>query len=462
MAPKRPNILLIMSDEHDPAVTGCYGHPHVQTPHLDRLASEGTAFDNAYTACPICVPARMSFMTGQYVHQIGTWDNGSPLSASIPTMGNYLEAAGYETVVCGRTHFVGPERLHGFGKRLMDDAEKWKHKRMVAPSRTPDARRGNNSHVTECGPGEHWHNDYDRTVADLSERFLKSRAQRAHRPFLLYTGFINPHFPLLCPQAYFDRYYPDRVTLPHTRTEPREIQHPAIQQLRYWLRNEDPLDDAIATTATAAYYGLVSFTDHLIGRLIDVVDNSSLRHNTVVIYVSDHGEMAGHHGLWQKQCFYEHAVRVPMIIRHPHATGGQRIAAGTTLIDILPTLLDIAGHEPAPLPGSSLLPAVLGHAFPDRPIFSEYHALGSTTGGFMIKKGDWKYIHYVGLLDQLFNVTNDPDEIENRADDPTCAHVLADLRTDLFNIVTPREIDQRAKANQKIKGIARAQTATKK
>ena len=134
---QRPNILLIMSDEHDPAVTGCYGHPLIETPHLDRLASEGTTFDNAYTACPICVPARMSFMTGQYVHQIGTYDNGSPLAGTIPTMGSYLEAAGYETAVCGRTHFIGPERLHGFGVRLMDDAEKWKHWSMSAPSRTP-------------------------------------------------------------------------------------------------------------------------------------------------------------------------------------------------------------------------------------------------------------------------------------------------------------------------------------
>ena len=166
--------------------------------------------------------------------------------------------------------------------------------------------------------------------------------------------------------------------------------------------------------------------------------------------------MGGHHGIWQKQCFYEHAVRVPMIIRHPNAEGNQRIAAGTNLIDILPTLLDLAEQDPAPLPGSSLLPAIHGHPFPDRPIFSEYHAQGALNGGFMIKKGDWKYIHYVGLPDQLFNVANDPDETEDRASDPTYADILSDLRADLHNIVTPEEIDQRAKANQKIKGINRA------
>ncbi len=453
---ERPNILLIMSDEHDPAVTGCYGHPYVETPHLDRLAYEGTTFDNAYTACPICVPARMSFITGQYVHQIGTWDNGSPLPGSTPTIGSYLEASGYETVICGRTHFVGPERRHGFGSRILDDAEKWKQWSMDAPKRTPDARRGSNSHVTECGPGESWQNDYDRKVGELSERFLRSRAQYgSNRPFLLYTGFMNPHFPLLCPKEYFDRYYPDRIALPDTRAEPCETQHSAIKQLRYWLRNQEPLDDAISTTATAAYYGLVSFTDHLIGRLLSIVDNSSLRDSTVVIYVSDHGEMGGHHGIWQKQCFYEHAVRVPMIIRHPNASGNRRITSGTSLVDILPTLLDIAKQEPAPLPGISLVPAVTGETIEDCPIFSEYHANGSTTGGYMIKKGPWKYIHYVGLPDQLFKVDVDPDETRNRADEPTCANVLSDLRTDLLAIVDPEKIDQRAKENQKLEGFAR-------
>ena len=454
---QRPNILLIMSDEHDPAVTGCYGHPHIETPHMDRLASEGTTFDNAYTACPICVPARMSFMTGQYVHQIGTWDNGSPLAGTIPTMGSYLEAAGYETAACGRTHFIGPERLHGFGKRLMDDAEKWKHWNMGAPSRTPDNRRGSNSHVTECGPGENWQIDYDSTATDLSERFLKSRAQYADRPFFLYTGFMNPHFPLLCPREYFDRYYPDRVILPQTRTEPCDTQHPSIQQLRHWLRNEEPLDDAISTTATAAYYGLISFTDDLVGRLLDIVDNSPLRDNTVVIYVSDHGEMGGHHGIWQKQCFYEHAVRVPMIIRHPNAEGNQRIAAGANLIDILPTLLDLAEQDPAPLPGSSLLPAIHGRAFPDRPIFSEYHAQGALNGGFMIKKGDWKYIHYVGpfrsIIQRRPTTPTKPRIAPTTPPVPTSSPTSAPTSTTSSH---PKKLTSAPKQIKKLKGIGRA------
>ena len=211
---QRPNILLIMSDEHDPqspAVTGIpiskrhtWTASHPKAPPLTMLYR-----------LPVCVPARMSFMTGQYVHQIGTWDNGSPLAGTIPTMGSYLEAAGYETAACGRTHFIGPElpaRLwqtpHG-RRRKMETLE------YGCPLAHTRNRRGSNSHVTECGPGENWQIDYDSTATDLSERFLKSRALYADSPFFLYW-LHEPPLSLLCPQEYFDRYYPDRVTLPHS------------------------------------------------------------------------------------------------------------------------------------------------------------------------------------------------------------------------------------------------------
>jgi len=166
---QRPNILLVMSDQHAAGAAACYGHPQVRTPHLDGLAATGALFDNGYTACPICVPARASFMTGRYAHQVGAWDNDAPLSATAPTLPGYLTAAGYDTVACGRTHFVGPERLHGVSRRLLGDAETCKNMAMRSANRSPGARRASNSHVTECGPGEHWHKDFDRTAVDLAE-----------------------------------------------------------------------------------------------------------------------------------------------------------------------------------------------------------------------------------------------------------------------------------------------------
>jgi choline-sulfatase len=455
---ERPNILLIMSDEHDPSITGCHGHPTIASPHLDRLACEGAVFDNAYTNCPICAPARVSFMTGLYVHQHGCWDNAAPFRSGLPTMGSYLEAEGYETVLCGRTHFVGPNRLHGWGRRLLDDLELWHDPRMVAPDRSPEAQRRSDSHVTNCGPGEHHQNEYDEYVTDLAVRFLQNAARNpAGRPWALYCGTINPHFPLVAPARYFQMYYPDRVRLPSTLHEPLEAQHPAIRQLRHWLRNEEPYDEKLVRTALAGYYGLISFTDDLIGRMLEVIDGSPLRDNTVVIYTSDHGEMGGHHGFWQKQCFYEPSVRIPLIVRAPGVPGGRRIREHASLVDILPTVLDLA-HAALPdgLAGESLAGLLHGTGRPDRPVFSEYHTLGSENAGYMLKQDNLKYVHYVGYEPQLFDVIQDPDEIHDLAGAPALRQQQQSLHAKLLEVVDPIEVDRQAKANQAIQGIRRA------
>ena len=447
--PRRPNILVIMSDEHDPAVMGCSGHPLVQTPNLDRLAGEGTRFDNAYCNSPICVPSRMAFFTGNYCHRIGVWDLGSPLRAEIPTFGHYFTAAGYETVLCGRTHMPGAERLHGFGTRLYDDLDSWRSRQ--APRRTPEARRGSNSHVTECGPGRGAWYDYDTTVADLSTRFLQAKAAHPaeERPWLLYSGLMYPHFPLTCPPEYYRRYDPDTVTPADLRGETLEDQHPAIRHLRYCFRNEQIVPEPVQRMALASYYGLVTLVDDLIGAMLQVIDGSPLRDNTVVLYVSDHGEMAGQHGIWQKQCFYEASVRVPMILRTPHGAAGQRSDANVSLVDVLPTLLDLAGLKiPSGLPGSSLAPLRSGTGDAERVVFSASHAQGMLEGGYMIRRGDYKYNYYVGHEPQLFDLREDPGEFTDLAADPRHAPVRADLHRELLAIADPERISDQALRDQ--------------
>ena len=262
----RPNILVVMSDEHDPAVTGCYGHGMVQTPNLDRLAEEGVVFDRAYCNSPMCLPSRMSFLTGQYCHRIGAWDNGCPLRAEIPTFAHYFEAAGYETVLCGRMHMVGSDRLHGFGRRLFDDMSRWQSLRR-GPKRTPEARRGSNSHVTECEPGTGSWQDYDARVTDLAVRFLRSRAEHpADRPWLLVSGLMFPHFPLIAPPAYFDLYDPSAMPLPDLQGETLADQHPAIQHLRYFFHNEAEVSEEITRRALASLVSSVGVTVTLISR----------------------------------------------------------------------------------------------------------------------------------------------------------------------------------------------------
>ena len=443
-----PNILVIMSDEHDPAVMGNSGHPLVQTPNLDRLAAAGTVFDNAYCNSPICVPSRMAFLTGNYCHRIGVWDLGSPLRADLPTFGHYFTAAGYDTVLCGRTHIAGDDRLHGFGTRLFDDMDTWRSRQ--APPRTPEARRGSNSHVTECGPGHGAWYDYDTTVADLSVRFLEGKAaQPPQRPWLLYSGLMYPHFPLTCPPEYYRRYDPAAVIPADLRGETLESQHPAIRQLRYFFRNDEIMPEPVQRRALASYYGLVTLVDDLVGGMLAVIDNSPLRDNTVVIYLSDHGEMAGQHGIWQKQCFYESSVRVPMILRTPRAAAGQRIGANVSLVDVLPTLLDLAGIDiPSGLPGASLAQMQPGTGGAERTVFSEYHAQGMLEGGFMIKRGDWKYNYYVGHEPQLFDLRADPGEFHDLAADQRCAPVRAALHRELLNIADPEQVSEQALRDQ--------------
>ena len=424
----RPNILVVLSDEHTAAAVGYAGHPHIQTPHLDQLAAQSVAFDRAYTNCPMCVPSRLSLMAGQYVHQIGAWDNGVIPSPTFRTWGHHLREAGYTSVIAGRTHFNGPDRLLGFDRRLTDDLGFWLDHSGRPPRRTAEWRRPSNSHVTEHGPGHHVHTSHDIAGTDAALDFLRDAGPE---PFLLYVGYMHPHFPLVAPSSFRDLHDPADVELPAAA----EGEHPVILLLRHGFRNDEPLTEQQFREATVCYWALISHLDHQIGRLLEAVPD-----DTVVIYTSDHGEMAGHHGIWQKQCFYEPAVRVPLLMRHPSVQRG-RNGDQVSLVDVLPTLRDIAGLTPDPeLPGRSLLDPS------DRPVLSEYHAQGMVDGGFMLKSGPWKYCYYgPGQRPQIFNVDDDPLELHDLSGDTALVRALdGELRL----LLDPDATDERAKADQ--------------
>ena len=449
---------------------GNSGHPVVRTPHLDRLAEQSYTFDNAYCNYPICTPSRLSMLTGRYPHQIGAWDLGVIADRQYKTWGDYLTEAGYETVLCGRTHFNGTDRLLGFSHRLLDDLPRWCSRNGRPPRRTPDARRGSNSHVAECGPGDHEHTRYDRNVTDLAVDFLHEKAASPDdKPFLLYCGFMHPHFPLIAPPEFFSQYDPDTLELPATWNEPLESQHPIIQYHRWAWRNDIPPPEAVVRCALACYYALVSSLDAQVGRILQAIDTSPLRENTLVIYTSDHGEMAGHHGIWQKQCFYEPAVKVPLMLRLPSGET-RRVAENASLVDVLPTLLEVAGLErPSDLPGDSLL-RIARHQEsettaetrhhddrhrvpPERAVFSEYHHMGMLNAGFMLKRGDYKLCHYVGSEPQLFNVDIDPLENNDLALKPEYAAKRSEMETALRTVVNPEQEDARAKENQRARRV---------
>lgn len=463
MSDSRPNILLIVSDEHNASMTGCYGHPILQTPHLDRLASEGVLFEQAYCNSPTCVCSRASMMTGRYVHEIGVFSHQTPLRSDIPTFANYLEAVGYDTVLCGKMHFVGEwNQTHGFGRRLLGEPEQWVgdvHWNRKPRVRTEETRRGSNSHVTDAGPGEpYFPVRYDEMVTDLTVRFLENQAKRpSDRPWLFVAGLLSPHFPLYAPEELFNMYYPDNIEWPKVGYEPGQPEHPVIRQIRHWLRQEDGITEEQTRTALAAYYGLITYTDRNIGRILAALEQDwALSENTVVIYVSDHGEMAGEHGLWQKFCFYEPSIRIPMIVRYPGGPKNRRVAQPVSLVDLAPTLYDMAETgTPSYCPGTSLLPLILGTApeDPERTVFGEYHAHGILSSAYMIRKGRFKYNYYPGYPPQLFDLVADRNEVNDLASTPRYRDVMKSLHTELLAILDPDAVAAAVRESERLSGI---------
>lgn len=443
-----PNILVIHSDEHSAGAMGIAGHPQVQTPHLDRLACQGVRFESAYCANPICVPSRLSMLSGKYAHQIGAWDNNVTAGRDFRSWAHHLRVAEYETILAGRTHIAGEHRMIGFERKLSDDLPIWLEPITSGPDRSPDGRRWSNSHVTGARGDSHFNTRHDELLTELVSDFLRKRTAEQERPFLLFAGYMHPHFPLVAPQELIDRYDPADVVLPPTWREDITEQHPVIAQLRKAFRNDEPLTEELARYATVCYLALVTHLDEQVGQLLDVLDESGLSESTVVIYTSDHGEMAGHHGIWQKNCFYEDAVKVPLLMRMPGHVRGELardvIGEDVSHVDLLPTLRDLA-RLPVDdaLPGTSLLtrPEI-------RPVFAEYHAQGMTDGAFMLKHGRFKYNEYVGHAPQLFDIAADPLETVDLAADPAFAGVREELRSRLAQIVDTADADRRAKADQ--------------
>ncbi len=207
---KRPNILLICSDQHTPYVLGCYGNNFVHTPHLDRLAEEGVSFSSAYCNAPLCGPSRMSFLTGRYPYECDVLHNGSTLSSIIPTYAHLLGAAGYHTVLSGRMHFMGPDQRHGFMERLVGDVAPYTHWRSgVEYSGLGDLGNMNKPDpLLAVGAGHTFDLDYDEKVTEETCKWLKYyQKQKVNMPFLMTVGFFNPHCPYIAPRKLFDKYY---------------------------------------------------------------------------------------------------------------------------------------------------------------------------------------------------------------------------------------------------------------
>ncbi len=447
------NLVFIMADQHNRAALGCYGHPLVQTPHLDELAARGARFTRAYTNCPICVPARSSFVTGRYVHQIGYWDNGTPYEGRVPSWGHRLVAQGHHVTTIGKLHFRGATDDTGFpDQRIPMHVYKGEGDVFGMVREPPQRVPGSRKRILNAGPGESDYSHYDRAITAASVRWLHDEAPQHAAPWVLFVSLTCPHPPLRAPQEFYDRYPLDQITLPPTFTAGEWSDHPAIASLRYRNELDEELDEMTIRRAIATYYGLCSFTDANVGQVLRAIDDAGLREATRIIYTSDHGEMMGEHGHWGKSTMYESSVGIPLLLAGPDIPAGRVVDTNVTLVDSFPTILDGVGAaampEDAGLPGLSLWPIARGESNVERIAFSEYHAAGSPTGIFMTVGKRYKYVHYVGLAPELYDLVNDPGERHNLATVPDYRGVREACERELRAMVDPDAVDAAAKAHQ--------------
>ncbi len=448
------NLIVIMSDEHNPKIMGCNGHPIVKTPNIDALAAAGTSFTSAYTTCPVCVPARAAFAAGKYVHQIGYWDNADAYEGAIPSWHHRLRDRGHRVVSIGKLHFRGlAGDDHGFSEEIIPMNIIEGKGDLMGLVRNDLPERGLAWKIAKlAGPGETSYTFYDREIATKAQIWLREEAPKYRdKPWVLFVSFVCPHFPLVAPAEFYYQYPVDEMPLPKQYGKNERPAHPYLRDYSESFCYDKFFDPGKLKKAIAAYYGLCTFLDDNIGKVLRTLDATGLTENTRVLYTSDHGDNLGARGLWGKSTMYEEVAGVPLIIKGPDIPRGVKISEPANHVDTYPFIMECAGASTPDVyddhPGHSLFKLAAG-AMPERNVLTEYHGMGSTTGAFMIRHGKYKYVHFVAYPPQLFDLAADPEELRDLAEDPAYAKAVEECRARLMKICDPAEVDARAKRRQ--------------
>lgn len=435
MTYRQPNILFILSDQHTQNAVGCYGDISGVTPNLDRLASEGTVFENCYCASPICLPSRMSLLTGRQPHENRCWLNTDVLNSGTPTFAHALGAAGYHTALIGRMHYIGCDQTHGFSERLVGDhSANWPGNSTLSHGELEGAPGPNRVSIEKSGPGTNAYDLKDRDTAAAAVNWIRDAGAERNdgniQPFLLTVGFMLPHPPYVADPEDYDAVA-GRVPDIRQAARPVDEDHPWFNR---WRRERDivEINPNQAQRARQAYWGMVRRLDGLIGNVLDELAESGLADDTLVIYSSDHGDHLGERGLFWKHTFYDESARVPFVMRWPgELKVGERRQQVFDLTSIPATICE-AARAPWNECGRSILPVARDcSAEWEEVAFSEYCATKSDpiptaepVVQRMIREGRYKLNYYHGLPPQLFDLESDPDEITDIAEDPAHEAIL--------------------------------------
>jgi arylsulfatase A-like enzyme len=419
----KPNILFIMTDQHNATALSCYGNKEISTPNLDRLASEGVLFENAICQTGQCVPSRYSIWTGRYARSTGTYFNGQGQNPDENTVGDLFRKAGYVTGTIGKHHQImnAENNNHGFDTVLVPRVNLMPVDTLpyaeVHPGRSPVGTSSLSNEEHTCG-----------LITQASLDFIRANKEK---PFVLWCSYFGPHTPINPSLPWANQYDAESITLPPNH-QSVDWETPGMEGL---ISKSGPYSKPeYHKKSLALYYGFVSQIDYNIGRMIQELEALGLLENTIVVYTADHGEMMSEHQSWTKGLTgYDATIRVPLIIRDATTfTGGQKTEKLAGSIDLLPTLLDLAGLEiPENIQGVSLRPSNLEKENWRKYIFSE---IGRDTENNVVtvRSQTHKYVHFrkdaQTTYEQFFDLEKDPWEMTNLVDDPSYAQMISNFR----------------------------------
>ncbi|MCK9512988.1 MAG: alkaline phosphatase family protein [Pigmentiphaga sp.] len=491
MTQRVKNVLFIMCDQLRADYLSCFGHPHLHTPNLDRLASRGMIFDRAYVQSPVCGPSRMSYYTGRYVHAHGASWNFVPIKAGEMTLGDHLRPLGVRSVLVGKTHmradYAGMSRLgidpgSPIGVRIAECGfDPYERDDGIHPYSGHDPDPTYNRYLEAHGmggdnPWESWANTgidsegtersgwflkYSRLPARVPDEhaetpYITSRAidfmnEAGDQPWCLHLSYIKPHWPYIVPEPYASMFGAEDVIPAVRDAGEREDPHPVYAAMMEHRVSQTFSRDGVREAVIPAYMGLIKQIDDQLGRLFAHMEAQGLMENTMIVFTSDHGDYLGDHWMGEKDLFHEPVIKAPLIIYDPDpradATRGTRCPALVEAVDIAPTLLDIYGGPPVPhiMDGRSLRPWLFGQAPADwrEHVVCEYDfafqdsriALGVApidSWMRMIFDGRWKYVLFEGFRPMLFDLEHDPQELRDLGGQAGYDDIKARLHEALF------------------------------
>jgi iduronate 2-sulfatase len=450
---ERPNVLFIAVDDLKPAI-GRFGDRLAKTPYIDRLASRGTVFERAYCMQAVCAPSRNALLTGLLPQTLRIFDLGTNFRRRAPdvtTLPQHFKAHGYESHGLGKIFHVG----HGnhedaaswsvphFQEKTIDYVLPENRAKLTREEALFSNQRGDVGKLPKGAPFESAEVTDD-AYADgrIATEAIKRLAgfRNSGKPFFIAVGFLKPHLPFCAPKKYWDLHQPANLQLPDRRRPPEGA--PAFApQFNGELRNyagvpsRGPIPDDLARSLIHGYYAATSYMDAQLGRVLDELERLGLRKNTIIVLWGDHGWHLGDHGMWCKHTNYEQATRAPLILAAPGKKGGQRSRALAELVDVYPTLCELAGvPKPAHLQGDSLVPLIDAPASPGKyAAFQVYPRRTDELGpllGHAVRTDRWRYVEWRKSDEsvaarELYDIEHDPGETANVADNEKHRDIIA-------------------------------------